>query len=66
MSDLNLNVNFDDLSAEDVERFTQAGSRGLPEYAASCNTITINSEDKTINGSCGGGDGLTDEILSDF
>lgn len=57
---LSLDVNLDDLDAEEVNEFLQEGQRGMPEYAASCETdkelaalddTTINNT-TIINNSC--------------
>ncbi len=36
MKKIDLNINFNELEIEEVELFLQEGSKGLPEYAASC------------------------------
>ncbi|MEM1270041.1 MAG: hypothetical protein AAF752_03250 [Bacteroidota bacterium] len=60
----NINIDFDELDVQEVEAYLQEGSRGIPEYAASCNTIIKDADTTIINNSCGGK--TLDEVLSDF
>ena len=54
LGSLNLDVDFDDLDTEEIDNFLQEGSRGIPEYAASCcgGGGTIAFDTTIINNSC--------------
>jgi len=39
----NLLIELDTIEIEDIEVFLQEGSRGMPEFAASCSTICGNA-----------------------
>lgn len=59
---VNLDIDFDNVETDEVEEFLQSGSRAIPEYAASCNTIIVQAEDTNV-GSCTSGSGLQTEIM---
>ncbi|HEY6390794.1 MAG TPA: hypothetical protein VIX89_05930 [Bryobacteraceae bacterium] len=39
MENVGLRIDLDNIEIEEIEVFLQEGSRGMPEFAASCSTI---------------------------